>query len=384
MFYLCICCAPPPTFSVGGYVWYDMDRDGVQDPYETGVPSVTVYLAPESGGLMEAITDVLGNYVFGGLFNGNYYIHAAIPQRFSFTLPNVGSNDMVDSDVDQISGVSFAIDGSDVKIDIGLVSYDLTIFKTIRSPPPYIIGDDVIFRLTVTNSGPTNALEGVTITDVLPIGLTFVQKDGDCDWNIADSTCRFSSHISPGQSFFVDITAKITAPGQISNTATVSPSPNDVPERNPNNNIDTVTFTVEEPPPSITNARFSSNYTSTSTKLYFNNTANAVALTPGNNVLATNVTLISENFVTTNLSLTKASSNVIDIDNNGPDAGDVIQYTLLVENTGATIIRNVILNDTSFEFSSLTCVPSPPVNISPGDNVTCIYNHTLTQSEIDS
>ena len=54
---------------------------------------------------------------------------------------------------------------------------DLAIAKT--GPASVVAGTNVVYTITVTNAGPSNA-EGVVVTDVTPAGLTFVSNTGDC------------------------------------------------------------------------------------------------------------------------------------------------------------------------------------------------------------
>ncbi len=49
-----------PMVSVGDYVWEDVDRDGIQDENEPGIPGVTLVLSGPDG---EPVTDVFGNPV---------------------------------------------------------------------------------------------------------------------------------------------------------------------------------------------------------------------------------------------------------------------------------------------------------------------------------
>jgi len=75
---------PGTTYSIGDYVWYDIDEDGIQDPGENGIPNVTLalYLDSDGDGTIDAgepvigtdTTDTNGNYLFTGLVNGGHYI----------------------------------------------------------------------------------------------------------------------------------------------------------------------------------------------------------------------------------------------------------------------------------------------------------------------
>lgn len=69
--------------SVGDFIWYDLNDDGVQDPIEPGVAGVTVnvtYLGPDGvigGGddvVFTTVTDANGNYTVPGLPSGFYEV----------------------------------------------------------------------------------------------------------------------------------------------------------------------------------------------------------------------------------------------------------------------------------------------------------------------
>ncbi len=65
--------------TVQGYVWHDVNRDGVRQPEEPGVPGVTVYLRPQDSGasaadVLETTTDDTGFYVFPSVPPGTYVI----------------------------------------------------------------------------------------------------------------------------------------------------------------------------------------------------------------------------------------------------------------------------------------------------------------------
>jgi hypothetical protein len=72
------------TYSIGDYVWYDVNEDGIQDPGESGIPDVTLalYLDSDGDGVIDDgepviatdTTDANGNYLFTGLADGGNYI----------------------------------------------------------------------------------------------------------------------------------------------------------------------------------------------------------------------------------------------------------------------------------------------------------------------
>ena len=93
-----------PVASLGDRVWFDNNRNGLQDDGETGVPGVTVSLYTCAGVFLGTdITDADGFYLFPNLEpdQSYYVVFSNIPATFVFTLANVGANDAIDSDANQ-------------------------------------------------------------------------------------------------------------------------------------------------------------------------------------------------------------------------------------------------------------------------------------------
>lgn len=92
-------------------------------------------------------------------------------------------------------------------------------------------GGQAVYRIVVSNDGPSNAT-GVTVTDVLPAGLTVAELDADgwtCDTTTDDEStqtlsCILDGLLGPDASAAFDLTVDIAADvgGEIVNTATVA------------------------------------------------------------------------------------------------------------------------------------------------------------------
>jgi uncharacterized surface anchored protein len=100
-----------PTASLGDYVWYDNDQDGIQDPSETGVEGVTVTLYAGDGTTVIATTttDAAGLYEFTGLTPGTPYIvgFSDFPAGYELTTQTTNTTD--GSDANPITGLTSAV-----------------------------------------------------------------------------------------------------------------------------------------------------------------------------------------------------------------------------------------------------------------------------------
>lgn len=92
---------PDPTASVGNFVWNDVDKDGFQDPNETGIAGVTVQLLDSAGNVVATtITDGTGMYLFDNVPPGDYSVQFTPPVGMTPTLNLGGVTDPTNSDMD--------------------------------------------------------------------------------------------------------------------------------------------------------------------------------------------------------------------------------------------------------------------------------------------
>ena len=121
---LCGTTSAPAT--VGDWVWFDRDGDGIQDSDEVGIEGVTVNLLNDDGSPtgMSMITDFDGMYSFT-VIPGSYMLEFVAPSG-NFTLQDVGTDDSIDSDADPITGrtiaFSLAPGANDTAWDAGLTT----------------------------------------------------------------------------------------------------------------------------------------------------------------------------------------------------------------------------------------------------------------------
>ena len=139
-----------------------------------------------------------------------------------------------------------ANDSASVDIQVGFV--DLAITKTVDTPAP-LEGDNIVYTLIATNNGPSDAT-GVTITDNLPVGVTYVSDDGSGAYSGGIWTI---GNLNNGSSATLNITASVdggTAGQTIANIASVSTV--NEPDSDSSNDTDSASISVNGADISIT------------------------------------------------------------------------------------------------------------------------------------
>ena len=129
-----------------------------------------------------------------------------------------------------------ATNNSDLDSDTLGASADLALTKTAAPTGSVTVGSNVVYTLTVTNNGPSNAT-GVTVTDPLPAGVTYVSND--CGASFAAPTVTWNvGALAVAASATCHITVTVTQPGPIVNIATATGNETDP---TPGNNAANIT-----------------------------------------------------------------------------------------------------------------------------------------------
>jgi uncharacterized repeat protein (TIGR01451 family) len=119
---------------------------------------------------------------------------------------------------------------------------DLSVTKA-DSPDPVFVGQTLTYTVNVANASGNADATGVTVTDSLPAGTTFVSaspSQGNCSQATGTVTCNLGT-LTSGSGATVTIRVTPTQAGSVVNTATVHGDQNDP---NTSNNSATATTTV--------------------------------------------------------------------------------------------------------------------------------------------
>ncbi len=241
--------------SLGNFVWFDANENGVQDTDELGVAMANLTISNIDGENLDA-TNTLddGAYLFDGLAPGRYVISIDAPSGYIATNYQVGTDKEIDSDL-LMDGTLLGSDTitimsgqDDLSIDFGLIENPGTIegfvWNDINVDGIFNDGTSTFDAVTVElYSANTNMLIGSTLTDpdggyifndvspkdyfikfVLNANTTFTAADQGADDNIdSDVTSGGNGEgttetftLNSGQSL-VNIYAGLIFPAKIGN-----------------------------------------------------------------------------------------------------------------------------------------------------------------------
>ena len=185
--------APPAEVSVGDYVWFDTDGDGLQDAGEPGIEGVTLTISGPDGGPVTDVdgevvgpvdTDADGAYSFDHLpvlpAGEHYTVHldgeSPALDGYVPTIAGAGDDRAVDSSTDTAESTDLTDDGaSDTTLDFGFVT------APVEPPAEVSVGDHVWFDTDgdgLQDAGEPG-IEGVTLTITGPDGGSVTDVDGN-------------------------------------------------------------------------------------------------------------------------------------------------------------------------------------------------------------
>lgn len=274
----------PPTYNLGNQVWLDADNDGVLEADEELVPDVGMHLFTDVDGdglpddlnadgvidtadaVQVTTTGADGAYLFEGLASGDYVVGAS-PDNFVAGGPLAGaiSSDPTsddpdgfgDADVDSDDdGVACGCpDGyvlsapvtlldiepvdevghnnndpnhpdalSNLTVDMGfwVPNFDLSLVaeRATGTPDTVTVGDQVTFKVTVSNEGDVTAGD-IELVAFLPPSVSLV----DGDWAVAGEgtfSASMPGTLEPGETMTVELNGKVNSGGAVGFDADVA------------------------------------------------------------------------------------------------------------------------------------------------------------------
>lgn len=112
---------------------------------------------------------------------------------------------------------------------------DLSLSKTVNSPSANV-GESVVFTVSLANAGP-NAASGVTVTDILPAGLTLLGQSSSQGTYVPATGVWDVGSVGVGVNPTLTLTARVDSAGAKVNSAQITTADQSDPESTPGNNI---------------------------------------------------------------------------------------------------------------------------------------------------
>ena len=202
------------TGTIGNFVWDDLNRNGIQDAGEPGLPNVTVQLYNSANTLIATtLTNASGAYAFTTVPAGNYYVRFLTPNGYLVSPQDQGGNDNLDSDAAVATGQTavFAMAIGQVRNEIDAGMYR-----------PAIVGDTVY--LDVDRDGIQDTGEpGIANVQVRLCNAT------PCTTPVATTLTDAQGHylffnVQPGPGYYVDVVDATVPTGLVTTVGTTDPS----------------------------------------------------------------------------------------------------------------------------------------------------------------
>ena len=243
-----------PTQIVGSNVVYTLTLSNTGTGNATGV-AVTDLLP--AGLTFVSSTPSVGSYVSGtGVWTvGALNSGANATLTITATVATAGAKTNIaevtaanETDVDSTPGNAVTTEDDRATVTVTPGAIDLALTKTVNNPTQ-IVGSNVVFTLTVTNTGSGNAT-GVAVTDLLPAGLTFVSSNPSVGSYVSGTGVWTVGALNAGANATLTITATVATTGVKTNTAEVTAAVETDIDSTPNNKAtipgedDTATATV--------------------------------------------------------------------------------------------------------------------------------------------
>lgn len=168
--------APTVSVSVGDYVWWDIDRDGIQDSSELPIPGVTLAITKADGtpvtdvngrSVTTTVTDANGKYSFDNLPPGQYKVTVTPPAGATATRAAAGSNVAKDSSTGTALSRNMTTNGDrDPTLDFGFYLPSVAVGDRVWRD---VNGDGMQGRIDKGLKGFTlsvRSVDGTPVTDV--------------------------------------------------------------------------------------------------------------------------------------------------------------------------------------------------------------------------
>jgi chitodextrinase len=122
----------PTPGGLEGFVWHDINTNGLQDKGEPGMNNIMVQLYQQENLLIKTTTtNSQGYYTYTNVSTGAYYLQVISPSGYHFSSQNSGTDETKDSDVDATGKTSVFL----ITINQSTQRWDAGMYTTSTSHP---------------------------------------------------------------------------------------------------------------------------------------------------------------------------------------------------------------------------------------------------------
>ncbi|WP_425412738.1 SdrD B-like domain-containing protein, partial [Lewinella cohaerens] len=159
---------------IGDFVWEDDNANGIQNIGESGVAGISVELLDTDDNVLATTsTNASGYYEFTNLPSATYKVAFDRPLGYIRVLPNIGSDDSIDSDANLFTGITnpFTLAPGETNNDIDAGLYRLftqlgdLVFKDLNGNGQFDAGEPGIEGVTVNLYNDVPEILSTTTTD---------------------------------------------------------------------------------------------------------------------------------------------------------------------------------------------------------------------------
>lgn len=143
--------------SIGDYIWYDENQNGIQENGENGIGGIQVILMDDNGNMIQSAyssesNSNLGRYAFEEVMPGRYTVAVNTPEDLTITIVGAGNNELIDNNINSNTEMS-----SPLRLDSGqaINSIDIGLYEE-GSSLSSVVGDQVFIDINGDNVYNTN------------------------------------------------------------------------------------------------------------------------------------------------------------------------------------------------------------------------------------
>ena len=177
-----------------GKVWFDANKDGILGSNETVFSNIIVKLLDSAGNPIqgkEITTDSNGYYKFDNLAIGNYKVLFELPGGTTSTQiisidKKDGNHTELLNDNYMTPSITYVKDTLNKVLNAGIV--ESTSLQKSSNTSAVFVGSEIEYQIKITNSGKTLTDRNITVKDILPAGLTYVDGSSNIPVTVQDKT----------------------------------------------------------------------------------------------------------------------------------------------------------------------------------------------------